>query len=386
MQRQTGEKTGTWTKARLKNLLRHKSGRYYARAFVGGKEVWHSLGTSDFSVAEVKLTEFLKQYRSARQRGKSIRSAKMTFKEAADIHLANVDRRVGIKQRTRDYWRETLKALRKSWPALDQMQLRSITEADLKTWARGYADSASTTRYNNTVHLLRHILDVGIDEGVLAYNFANKLERVGVEPKDPPLPTLAQFNALISEMWQGHGRFSKACADLAAGLAFTGCRLGEARWLTWGDIDLDIGRIYVRGHPETGTKGGEKRRVRILPDARKLFERMRRDFPDDGPEDKVFRVGECQKAINRATKKIGMKRITHHDLRHFFATRCIESGVDIPTVSRWLGHKDGGVLAMKTYGHLRDEHDQAQAERVTFSVSEPADTVIQLRPQGDAIR
>jgi hypothetical protein len=29
-----------------------------------------------------------------------------------------------------------------------------------------------------------------------------------------------------------------------------------------------------------------------------------------------------------------------------FATRCIESGVDIPTVSRWLGHKDGGALAM----------------------------------------
>ena len=28
-------------------------------------------------------------------------------------------------------------------------------------------------------------------------------------------------------------------------------------------------------------------------------------------------------------------------------------GVDIPTVSRWLGHKDGGALAMKVYGHLR---------------------------------
>jgi len=42
--------------------------------------------------------------------------------------------------------------------------------------------------------------------------------------------------------------------------------------------------------------------------------------------------------------------ITHHDLRHLFATRCIETGVDIPTVSRWLGHKDGGGLAMKVYG------------------------------------
>jgi integrase len=64
---------------------------------------------------------------------------------------------------------------------------------------------------------------------------------------------------------------------------------------------------------------------------------------------------------------VGAARITHHDLRHLFATRCIESGVDIPTVSRWLGHKDGGALAMKTYGHLRREHNIAQAQRVTFA-------------------
>ena len=44
-----------------------------------------------------------------------------------------------------------------------------------------------------------------------------------------------------------------------------------------------------------------------------------------------------------------------------------KAGVDIPTVSRWLGHKDGGALAMKTYGHLRREHSIAQAQRVTFA-------------------
>jgi len=45
---------------------------------------------------------------------------------------------------------------------------------------------------------------------------------------------------------------------------------------------------------------------------------------------------------------------------------CIEAGVDIPTVSRWLGHQDGGVLCMKTYGHLRDEHSQNEAQKVSF--------------------
>jgi len=49
-----------------------------------------------------------------------------------------------------------------------------------------------------------------------------------------------------------------------------------------------------------------------------------------------------------------------------FATRCIEAGVDIPTVSRWLGHQDGGALCMKTYGHLRDEHSANEAKKVAF--------------------
>jgi integrase len=70
--------------------------------------------------------------------------------------------------------------------------------------------------------------------------------------------------------------------------------------------------------------------------------------------------------LTAACAKVGVKRLVRHDLRHLFATRCIESGVDIPTVSRWLGHRDGGALAMRTYGHLRDEHSQAMAAKVSF--------------------
>jgi integrase len=91
-----------------------------------------------------------------------------------------------------------------------------------------------------------------------------------------------------------------------------------------------------------------------------------------------MRVRECQKAMDRAAKEIKMPRITHHDLRHLFATRCIESGVDIPTVSRWLRHKDGGALAMKVYGHLRDQHSVAMAQKVTFSAPTKEAEIIQI--------
>jgi integrase len=61
-----------------------------------------------------------------------------------------------------------------------------------------------------------------------------------------------------------------------------------------------------------------------------------------------------------------IKRFTHHGLRHLFTTRAIESGVDVPTVAKWLGHKDGGALLMKTYSHLLQEHSQAMAAKLNF--------------------
>jgi len=69
--------------------------------------------------------------------------------------------------------------------------------------------------------------------------------------------------------------------------------------------------------------------------------------------------------------KFGLQKNQHHPIyasrfAASFATLCIESGVDIPTVSRWLGHKDGGALAMKVYGHLRDQHSVNMAQKVTF--------------------
>jgi integrase len=359
--------TKTWERTRLRNLIRHKSGRYYARAFAGGKEVWKSLKTSHFSVAEAKLAEFLKEHRERRGNGNGEVSAKMTFGEAAAVHLRNLDDNLSIKPRTRDYWREVLAALLKSWPGLNETEVRKITRADCKKWASAYAKTASPTRYNNTVAILRHVVNVAVECGVVYSNAAALVKRAALRGKQISLPTTDKFNAMIAEMRVGHSRDSINCADLASGLAFTGCRIGEAREIAWRDVDFDAGEIVVRGDAKTGTKNWELRRVALIPDARALFQRVRAERPSEPLDAKVFRVGECQKSLDRACKKVGANRITHHDLRHLFATRCIESGVDVPTTSRWLGHKDGGALAMKTYGHLRREHNMAQAQRVSFA-------------------
>jgi integrase len=359
--------TKTWERTRLQNLVRHKSGRYYARAFANGKEIWKSLKTSHFSVAQAKLAEFLKEHRQRVSNGNGEVSAKMTFGEAAEIHLRNLDDNPSIKARTRHYWRQRLAALIKSWQGLNETEVRKITPANCKKWASTYAKTASPTNFNNTVALLRHVLDVAIEAGVIYANPAASLKRAAIRSKEIALPSTDKFNALIAEMRAGHSRHSRNCADFALGLAVTGMRKSESNALEWRDIDFETGEVVVRGDAETGTKNWELRRVPLIADARALFEGMRAQRAAEPLDAKVFAVRESQKALDRACKKVGAERITHHDLRHLFATRCIESGVDIPTVSRWLGHKDGGALAMKTYGHLRREHSIAQAQRVTFT-------------------
>ena len=172
------------------------------------------------------------------------------------------------------------------------------------------------------------------------------------------------------------GGWGIEAADFCRFLSFTGCRVGEVPQVTWACVDWEKKQIHVKGYKSDTSD----RIVPLFPDLegllKKIIERRKNAarFAVDGkpfidPDDTILRLSECQKTIDAACKVIVIERITHHDFRHLFATRCIESGVDIPTVSRWLGHADGGALAMKTYGHLRQEHSQAQALKVSFGAA-----------------
>jgi hypothetical protein len=57
-----------WEKTKLNNMVRHANGRYYARLYRNGKEIWKSLKTSHFSIAEAKLAELQKEHRENRDR------------------------------------------------------------------------------------------------------------------------------------------------------------------------------------------------------------------------------------------------------------------------------------------------------------------------------
>ena len=45
------------------------------------------------------------------------------------------------------------------------------------------------------------------------------------------------------------------------------------------------------------------------------------------------------------------------------------AGIDFMTIASWLGHKDGGILIGKVYGHLLDEHRQKMAAKLTIGLA-----------------
>jgi integrase len=362
------EKNSEWQKTPYANLVRYKSsGIYFARFRVRGKLIRRSLKTTQISVAKLRLADLEKQERQRAEHQTAVADGTMTFADALETYKQRLAGDGSLKPRSKDYRLERIAALIKSWRGLETTDIRKISKSDCLAWAAQFGQKAAPSNFNNTVGTLRLILDIGVEAGARYDNPARFIKRVRVLPKKLQLPSEDQFLALVKAIEKADGGWNHRCADLVRFLAFGGFRKGEAATITWGDCDMEKGEIVVRGDMETGTKNWSIRRVPMIPEMRQLVERLRAQRVDEPATASVMQVSACQGAINSACKKLGIARFTHHDLRHLFATRCIESGVDIPTVSRWLGHKDGGALAMKVYGHLRDQHSVNMAQRVSFS-------------------
>jgi integrase len=356
-----------WQKTQYSNLIRYvPSGTYYARLRIKGKLIRRSLKTDLITVAKLRLADLEKSEREASDRQKETSQGKMSFGAALALCRTQTETSHLLKPTSKKYRLEVMEAIVRLWPGIESVDIRKISHADCKEWALRFGKEYSASRYNSALGVLKAIFNVGVEAGSVYRNPADGLKRARVRAKELNLPSYEQFQKFVTNLEAGGGRDSHNCADLVRFLAFGGFRKSEASNITWADCDFAKGEIVVRGDPETGTKNWTVRRVPMIPDMRQLLEHLKSEHPEAGPASPVMRVRECQKAMDRAATAIGMERITHHDLRHLFATLCIESGVDIPTVSRWLGHKDGGALAMKVYGHLRDQHSVNMAQRVTF--------------------
>ena len=366
-----------WQRTPLANLIRYvPSGGLFARVRIKGKLIRRSLKTKGLLVAKLRLADLEKADRQIAEHATAFSDGKMTFEDALAIYRQRLQGDASLKPRTKAHREERINTILKTWPALARMDVRKISKHDCLAWAASYTTSA--INFNKTVQTLRLILDIAVEAGIRYDNPARLIRPMRIRLKPLQLPSRVQFRVLVDSVRKVNKRFSRDAGDLIEFLAYGGFRKGEARNIFWSDCDFDRGEILVRGDEETRTKNWTVRTVPMIPEMRRLLERVRDERGREGVAAQVMRVSECNGSLANACRRLGIPRITHHDLRHLFATTCIESGVDLPTVSRWLGHKDGGALAMKVYGHLRDQHSTNMAQRVSFDAGPRAGNIVSL--------
>ena len=169
--------------------------------------------------------------------------------------------------------------------------------------------------------------------------------------------TADQLDVFLREA-KNSGVFEMYYLELATGL-----RRGELLGLKWEDIDLDEGILRVRRQvcriSGTVTEAPLKtknayRTLLIGEDAVAVLKQQKEKgvgnyvFPSltGGP----ISPDSVQKMLHRVLARAGLPPIRFHDLRHTFATRCVEVGFELKSLSEVLGHANTSIT-LDRYAH-----------------------------------
>lgn len=257
-----------WVKPPVASLIRYvPSGVYFARVRVGGKLIHKSLRTDKISVAQLRLNDLTKEERENLEARAEAARGRMAFSEALGLYRTQLEANPALKPNSKLYRRKCIDALLKSWPGIEELNAKRISERDCLSWAARFAKVYSPPVYNNTVGTLRQILALASEEGARYGNPSMRIKKVRVRPKTLHLPTHEQFPQFVEAIAGAGAWCSQDCADLVRFLAFGGFRRGEAAAITWADCDFEREEILVRGDPVTGTKNWSVRRVPMIPDS-----------------------------------------------------------------------------------------------------------------------
>lgn len=164
---------------------------------------------------------------------------------------------------------------------------------------------------------------------------------------------------------------------------YTGLRVGEICALKWEDISFDEQYLRVEQTMQRIQKTDDgKQKTAVLVSAPKSDCSIRKiPLPDEvfhfiadakHPVDTYFLTGMADKYVEPRTmqnrfkavaEKCGIKNAHFHMLRHTFATRCVELGFDIKSLSEILGHSSVNIT-LNRYVHPSMELKQKNMNRL----------------------
>lgn len=309
---------------------RTPGGPWWTRFTVRGRAIRRSTGTADRELAEEYETALRARYWREVHLGECVH----TWREA----VARLKRERAWRPATRGTNERALE----HFDRLGSVAVAAIT-GDVALAARQHLERAglSPGSVNRYMAVFRGVLLACVKWGWLAH--APHVPMAHLPEKDPVWLTPEQCEKLIAQL-PAHTRAP------ALFCALTGMRMGNARDLTWGRVDLERAHCWIpSSHYKT-------RRAIGLPLSTEVVQLLS-SLPRGGPDDPVFTYEGAAirgtfntKAFRAARKRAGLT-CRWHDLRHTFASWLAVGGAS-DRVLQHLGGWSSPKMASR-YAHLR---------------------------------
>ena len=241
-----------------------------------------------------------------------------------------------------------------------------LSSGNLKT---GKELSANTI--NTTISVIQNSLRTAHLLGIAKEYKANMIKRPKLKERKIECFTLVEQKKIKTAVFSN--KKTKMFGIVLC--LYTGLRIGELIALQWKDIDLQKGVLIVSRscHDKNGSIVFDEPKTitscRVIPLPKQLLPKLK-NIKKNSNSDFVVSMGgnavsvrSYQRSFELLLKKLNITHRGFHSLRHTFATRALECGMDVKTLSEILGHKNPTVT-LNRYAHSLLEHKAAMMNRL----------------------
>lgn len=259
-------------------------------------------------------------------------------------------------------------------PALGNYRLNNLSSLILQRFVANL-----TARYaSNTVNVVISVLKSSLKQALLCGLIPRDISSGLIRPRavEKQIVCFSKEEQKKIENYISAGNNTKLVGILLC--LYTGLRIGELLALTWRDIDFKQMLLSVTKscHDGWGKNGYRKiieppktdNSIRLIPIPKQLAAVLKKVKSEVGGEYVVggnyaISVRSYQRTFELLQKKLHIPHKCFHALRHTFATRALECGVDVKTLSEILGHKNPTVTLTR-YAHSLMDHKREMMNRL----------------------
>ena len=228
-------------------------------------------------------------------------------------------------------------------------------------------NSLSTNSVILIVSLLKQALKEAKKLSLINYDESNLIKLPSISEKEISVFTKYEQNALESYCLNSKPNYIGIIICL-----YTGIRLGELLALTWDDINFEKRLLSINKTVCVLSLNGKatlhvdkpktSRSLRVIPLPKQLVILLKENKKTSSSKyiictkkGGIVNNRSYQKTFKSILNKCRIPYRNFHSLRHTFATRALELGLDVKTLSEILGHKNPNIT-LNRYAHSLLEH------------------------------